>query len=316
MIYKRMSGRLGNQMFQYAAIRSFQNKYRQNDDIYLDFQSVYKLGTKEEGFKNSLEGFKLNENVHFVNKMNMDFFPALLYVFYKFLCMILKITDYKNNYVIKRKKLEDTLYPFYHKHGLYIYTDGYKEFEDCKRKNIYFFGYYESVEYFKDIVSILREEYSADVDLSKDVLLKKINSCNSTCISIRAGDFLSPKFINDYYVCKPSYYLKAINKMNDIEKNNIFIIFSDDITWVKNNIEFSSKDTVLYEEKKYNLYEKIYLMIHCNNYIISNSSFSFWVQFLSFNSNKKVIAPDKWTNSKQNIDIYEPSWIKINTEEE
>ena len=33
MIYKLMSGRLGNQMFQYAAVRAFQLKYRPSDDI-------------------------------------------------------------------------------------------------------------------------------------------------------------------------------------------------------------------------------------------------------------------------------------------
>ena len=315
MIYKRMSGRLGNQMFQYAAIRSFHHKYRNDEKIILDFQSVYKLGTKEDGFKNQLGGFKLNDNVEFSDKMKMDFIPHLLFLIYKFLCMLLKIFDFNNSYLVKRKKLEDFLYPFYHKQGLYIYTDGYKEFDNCKKKNVYFFGFYESVDYFSDIVDILREEFSADVDLNNDELSKIISLNNTTCVSVRAGDFLSDQFKKDYYVCKPNYYLKSINYIKS-KSDSIYIIFSDDIDWVKRNISFPKDIKCFYEEKKYNLYEKIYLMTHCNNYIMSNSSFSFWTQFLSHCDNKIVVAPSKWTNTTQVIDIYQDNWVKISVEEE
>lgn len=315
MIYKRMSGRLGNQMFQYAAIRSFHHKYREDDKIVLDFQSVYKLGTKEDGFKNQLDGFKLNDKVEFTDKMSMDFIPSILFLFYKFLCMIIKIFDFNHTYLVKRKKLEDFLYPFYHKQGLYIYTDGYKKFDDCKKKNIYFFGFYESVKYFSDIVDLLRNEFSADVSLVDDKLRNIIEDNNTTCVSVRAGDFLSDKFKNDYYVCKPNYYVKSINYIKG-KCESIFVIFSDDIEWVKDNISFPKGIKCVYEEKKYNLYEKIYLMTHCSNYVLSNSSFSFWTQFLSYNNDKIVVAPSKWTNTNQVIDIYQDNWIRIDIEEE
>lgn len=314
MVYKRMGGRLGNQMFQYAAIRSFHQKYRKNDKIVLDFQSVYKLGTKEDGFKNQLDGFKLNEKVEFTDKMTMDFFPSVLFLFYKFLCMIIKLFDFSHTYLVKRKKLEDFLYPFYHKQGLYIYTDGYKKFDDCKKKNIYFFGYYESVDYFNDIVDILKYEFSADVNLNDDDLKNIIDTNNTTCVSVRAGDFLSDKFKNNYYVCKPNYYVKSVNYIKN-KCDSIFVIFSDDIEWVKKNISFPNDVKCVYEEKKYNLYEKIYLMTHCDNYILSNSSFSFWTQFLSYNNDKTVVAPSKWTNNNQVIDIYQNNWIKVDVEE-
>ena len=48
MISKHIFGRLGNQMFQYAAIRAFQEKYRKNEELLLDYSEVYKMGLKEE----------------------------------------------------------------------------------------------------------------------------------------------------------------------------------------------------------------------------------------------------------------------------
>lgn len=314
MIYKRMSGRLGNQMFQYAAIRSFQYKYRKNDQVVLDFRDVYKLGSKKEGFRNSLDGFNLNSNVVFSDNFKMDFIPWILFLIYKLLCGLLKITDFNYSYLNKRKMLENIIYPFYHKQGLYIYTDGFKDFDNCEKKNVYFFGYFESVKYFDNICDILRDEFSSKVDLSKNELFKIIMDSNCTCISVRAGDFLSDKFFNDYYICDNSYYNNAINYIENVSSNNLYIVFSDDIEWVKKNLIFPKNINIIYENPGYNLYEKIYLMIHCKNYILSNSSFSFWTQFMSFNKKKIVVAPNRWSNKNKNIDIYEESWIKIPVE--
>ena len=57
MISKHMIGRLGNQMFQYAAVRAFQEKYRKNDEILLDFSEVYQRAN--EGFNEELRYFNV-----------------------------------------------------------------------------------------------------------------------------------------------------------------------------------------------------------------------------------------------------------------
>ncbi len=59
----------------------------------------------------------------------------------------------------------------------------------------------------------------------------------------------------------------------------------------------------------------MYLMSLCENFIIANSSFSWWGAWLSSYKNKKVIAPKQWFANKiknsQTKDLIPTSWIKI-----
>ena len=97
--------------------------------------------------------------------------------------------------------------------------------------------------------------------------------------------------------------------MNKKTKNPVYIIFSDDIEWCRENIKFS--ENIYYEDGTDPVWEKLRLMYSCKHFIISNSTFSWWAQYLSRNNDKIVIAPARWHNSGYTNDIYDENWLLI-----
>ena len=57
MINKKVIGRLGNQMFQYATIRAFQERYCKEEQLNLDFSEVY--ARSKEGYDEELNNFNV-----------------------------------------------------------------------------------------------------------------------------------------------------------------------------------------------------------------------------------------------------------------
>jgi hypothetical protein len=99
--------------------------------------------------------------------------------------------------------------------------------------------------------------------------------------------------------------------MSLLPETETFFIFSDDFTWVKNNIK---SDKVIFVEDNDD-YEDLWMISLCKNNIMSNSSFSWWGSFLNQNKDNKVFVPNIWfgpRGEKEFNNVYENEWKKIN----
>jgi hypothetical protein len=109
------------------------------------------------------------------------------------------------------------------------------------------------------------------------------------------------------------YYKKAISKMSELTgvktDDTLFVIFSDDINWCKENFTFLIHTNFINEKD----YVEMFIMSRCEHNIIANSSFSWWSAFLNTNPNKKVIYPSKWflTKNLNTKDLHPKSWVSI-----
>lgn len=151
-----------------------------------------------------------------------------------------------------------------------------------------------------------------ELNPQNDFVLNRINECNSVFVHIRRGDYLSDKYRKRFEgTCPITYYHSAISFMEKNFEKPFYFVFSDDIEWVKKNIQLPSNATYITWNTGKDSYIDMYLMSNCKAGIIANSTFSFWAARLG--KEKKIVTyPERWINTEDGApDIFPDSWIKL-----
>lgn len=140
--------------------------------------------------------------------------------------------------------------------------------------------------------------------------LSSILQSNSVSIHIRRGDYLLPQN-TIYNVCDIDYYKRAIKYMKSVMENPVFFVFSDDISWVRENLDDTNMFYVDYNTGR-NSFIDMFLMSNCKSSIIANSSFSYWGAINGLEK-KHVIYPLNWKikTTLERPDIFKKTWIGL-----
>ena len=291
MIVVKLMGGLGNQMFQYAAGRRLAIKHRTVLKLDLSFlldrtpRDNFTYRTYE------LDVFNIQGNIASPSETNR-FVPNNRNIFYN----------------IKRKLK-----------WIKVITEPYSHFHEdvlSAPDNSYIDGYWQSEKYFKDVEDIIRSDFTLKPEMAtiNQEFTKQISSCDSVSLHIRRGDYVSNSVINEYHgSCSLEYYQEAVAKIATCVKNPHLFIFSDDLNWAKEHLNFNYPIKFITHNGAEKSYEDLRLMSLCKHNIIANSSFSWWGAWLNTNPGKIVIAPKKWFNdsSINTDDLIPDSWVRI-----
>jgi hypothetical protein len=290
MIIVKLMGGLGNQMFQYAAGKSLAVK--NNSELLLDTSSFDAVTDNITKRKFELSCLHVNEEMATAQQVQKFEKPSLL------------------TRVINKTR------PYYKKS---VYYEPHFHFDPNFFKaspGTMLVGYWQSEKYFSSISSVIRDNFAIKNKLSAATLniYEQASGTNSVSIHIRRGDYISnPETKRVHGSCDLEYYEKAIETL--IERSGVthLFIFSDDISWARQNIRSSLTTVFVDHNGEQQAYEDLYLMSNCKHNIIANSSFSWWGAWLNNNPGKNVIAPKKWFNDfpADTKDLYPSNWITI-----
>jgi SAM-dependent methyltransferase len=161
-------------------------------------------------------------------------------------------------------------------------------------------GYFQSFKYWRDKLEFTEEFSGKCASLLGDVT-------RPIAISVRRGDFVNNP---NYFQLPITYYILAlINHFPDWKERSI-VFFSDDIDYCR--LHFQCLPNAVFMNGSD--IEQLCAMTLCDDFIISNSTFSFCGAYLSKTKNKKVIRPAKnmdgplaESNSEQ--DYWPEDWV-------
>jgi len=289
----RLNGGLGNQLFQFAAGYSLARKM--NSNLIMDSQ-LY-MDESRKGFNRCCEIQNIVDAKYFSFAQSIMFKPSFIWKIKRLLLILL--------YTIKLHK-----YKFIreNKSGFDL------SFFSLPDKNLYLDGYWQSEKYFyefrHEIKEILHDFFHYPAEHME--LYGGINLNNSVCVDIRKGDYVSSR--NKLIVhgeLSERYYERAVSKMEELLEDPIYFIFSDNRDYIP--LVFSSRNCRLIDPQHFgsDYHNKLRLMTLCNNFILPNSTFSWWAAYMSSNKHKIIIGPDKWVRNRNNLFRMPSSWMKI-----
>ena len=262
--YLGKMGQLGNQMFQYAALKGIAAKH--------NYKTI--IPNHNELIVDALG-----------NKLRIELFDA-----FDIPCYPMDIGTIPHD-----RNLQEPHYHFS------------QELLDNCPDNVSLVGYFQSEKYFKHIEDDIRKLFAPKKEAKEAYEEVKELFDDPVALHIRRGDFLRNSV--HHHNLSMQYYETALRAFGQERQ---IIIFSDDTDWCKQQPLFEGDRFLVCEAG--GPYTDLYLMSKCSDFIIANSTFSWWCAWLS--DSEKVIAPKEWFGpplSEQNDtkDLIPKEWIKL-----
>jgi hypothetical protein len=153
-------------------------------------------------------------------------------------------------------------------------------------------GYFQSYRYLENVK--VRESLEGLEPIHNSIkLLTMIESAREQkpiFVHVRLSDYLEEK---NFGTPQTQYYYRALKKLKG-ETRKIWI-FSDDIILAQSRMPPEFRSNYCYvDDSGFSPAQLLHLLRFGQDYVIANSSFSWWGAALAFNKDSTVIAPEPW----------------------
>jgi len=267
-------GRLGNQMFQYAALQGIA-KHKGYQFMIPDHSMYHEYG-----------GYNYHELQHCFKLHNLKHL----------------------GYIVGRGS-RDKEYNV----GSNQYRFKEEFFNACP-DNHTIIGYFETEKYFLNAKKEVLDDYEFKDQIQETCkqYLRSLSIDKPVSLTVRRGDFLTQQ--NHRPICTLAYYKDGMSRIGIDRNYLIFSDdiqwCKEQSLFNKSNITFA--ETINYPIHK--SYFDLCLISLCSDHIIANSTFCFWGSYLSKNENKRIIAPRNWFGPAlphDTKDLYCDTWEVI-----
>lgn len=301
MIVVQLTGGLGNQLFQYAFARHL--ALLNESDLLLDTTQVESRSDPAHRRQYKLHHFSIpSQVVSWDSRLRLSFRA--------------KGIRYSRGPVSRLSRL------FRNSKLLRELSESHFHFDTnalASRGDFYVTSYWQSPRYFDSIANQIRADLVLNQALSPEHQLIKDQikaTAGSVALIVRRGDFANHSHHSKFHgCCSHEYYQEAQAIIKSRVKEPHLFIFSDDIEWARDNIDFSCPATFMdhpYNHSNYD-YVDLHLISTCQHHIIANSTYGWWGAWLNQHSDQIVIAPKRWflDASIDTSDVCPAEWIRI-----
>jgi len=286
--YVFLQGGLGNQLYMLAYANYLKMQGYTNVEML-----TLPLKNNNGNTKDKKKRFLLTD---IPKKLGIDVTSFLHRYIYSLIIRLPKVPMYKNLWS-KFIKL--------HIEPQYEWAVFHTEMQELGFINIHI-GYYQAHQY---ISNGFREQLKAvfnTIQIEKTYLITQ----QDVAMHIRRGDFLTNGNENIFNKIELPYYLEGLQTISENVNIGKIYIFSDDFDAIAEDINTIKKQYKIELVEGQSVLEDFVMLQQFSNFVIGNSTFSWWAAILSDATN--VVVPKKpWKIEVENLSPYLNHWILI-----
>jgi len=152
----------------------------------------------------------------------------------------------------------------------------------------YFQSYFWSEKIFEEMMTICPKQTTQKFEELKALATQK----KILAVHVRLGDYLA---IDTFGIPTSTYYENAIKLLCAETQYDELWLFSNEPEKAESYLGVIPRlDIRLIDDLENSPANVLELMRYAHDYVIANSTFSWWGAFLSYNRSKKVVAPQPW----------------------
>lgn len=174
----------------------------------------------------------------------------------------------------------------------------------------YLDGYWQSQEYFRPIRDEIRSrlQFQSSLSPSNGQLASLAQAKRVASLHVRRGDYVAVPSLRDWHGVLPlEYYERALELLDSRFGLEGVFVFTDDPEWVRSNLATELPMTIVSNGKSDEL-EELSVMKSCRYHVIANSSYSWWGAWLSDAEPAAIVAPSQWfATDKEDASAIVPS---------
>jgi hypothetical protein len=180
-------------------------------------------------------------------------------------------------------------------------------------RTVFLDGYFQSWRHFDDCAGRIRDELAIAADLGERnrAELRRIACENAVAIHVRRGDYVRLPL---HGVLPLDYYRAALARLGSALDGARLYVFSDDPAWVRAHLDLGRPFEPVDHNGPDAPVGDLALMAACRHFIIANSTLSWWGAWLAAHPGKRVIAPRRWFAgpvAPETSDLCPPAWLRL-----
>lgn len=300
MIYAELAGGLGNQMFIYAFARAL--GLRSGEGVTLLDRQDWRDGAPAHTVC-ALQELNISPEVQIV--FDSGFAKAHLKRQNTAKALMIKYEQHTGLLARDWQPFEARCAPVLNALGLHFATDGYTPAHCGRARDFLAWGYFQSARYFDDFADTIKAELRPKTPPAGPLADAIAGAAYPVAVHLRRGDYCRPENAI-LQVCTPAYYARAVAAVAKAHPDAALFVFSDDVDWAQQHLDTAGLPATF--APRGSAVGDLGLMQQCRGFVLSNSTYSWWAQYLSAAPDKQVWAPDKWYAHTKKSALYLPDW--------